>query len=141
MRILRHYAPESLNQLTIIGSRHVRKMGQISCGGFVGSLVQFTRLQYVHLKDYMLIFKRRIGGKAIGSGDSGIAERVSSNPPTHSIVDLFPPSLETLKLVRRDQTDIQVERMLGGVWVGCKALRCLKEVAVHRAVVPGLPIR
>ncbi|KAL8911031.1 MAG: hypothetical protein Q9171_003735 [Xanthocarpia ochracea] len=127
LRILRHYALESLTQLTIVGSRHVRKMGQLSCGGFVGSLVQFSRLQ--------------IGGRAIGSGDSGIAETVSSNPPTQSIVDLFPPSLETLKLVRRDQTDIQMERMLGGVSVGCKALPCLKEVAVRRAVDPGLPIR
>ncbi|KAL8855890.1 MAG: hypothetical protein Q9178_007455 [Gyalolechia marmorata] len=140
LRILRHYALESLTHLTIIGSRRVQKMGQISCGGFVGSLVQFNRLQYVHLECYMLIFKRRIVGKAIGSGDSGIAESVLSDPPTQSIVDLFPPSLQTLKLVRRDQTDIQVERMLGGMWVGCKALPCLKEVAIHTAVDPDIPI-
>ena len=139
LRILRHYAPESLSHLTIIGSRRIQKMGQLSCGGFVGSLIQFTRLQYVHLECYMLIFKRRIGGKAIGSGDSGIAERVSSDPPTQSIVDLFPPSLKTLMLVQIYQTDIQI-RMLGGVWVRCKALPCLKEVAVHRAVDPGIPI-
>ncbi|KAL8752662.1 MAG: hypothetical protein Q9199_005586 [Rusavskia elegans] len=131
IREIRHHGLESLTHLTIIGSHHVKIMGQRSCDGFIGSLTTFARLQHVHLECYMLIFKRRYGGRPIVSGDD--SDDGLSDLPTQSIVDLFPPSLETLKLVRRDQADVQMKRMLAGVVVGCEALPRLKEVVVQQA--------
>lgn len=132
IREIRHHALQSLTHLVIIGSHHVKIMGQRSCGGFIGSLVTFTRLQHVHLECYMLIFKRRYGGgRPLVSGDD--SDDRLSDLPTQSIVEIFPPSLETLKLIRRDQADVQMQRMLAGVVVGCEALPQLKEVVVQQA--------
>ncbi|KAL8650990.1 MAG: hypothetical protein Q9226_004915 [Calogaya cf. arnoldii] len=131
VRELRTNALESLTHLTMIGSSQVKIMGQRSCGGFIGSLRQFTKLRHVHLECYTLIFKRRIRGNPILSADQS-DETSFSDPPTQSILELLPPSLETLKLVRREQVDLQMERMLEGVMVGCEALPRLKEVKVKR---------
>ncbi|KAL8672260.1 MAG: hypothetical protein Q9168_003260 [Polycauliona sp. 1 TL-2023] len=136
IRVLRNHTLESLTHLTITGSPHNSIMGQRSCGGFIGSLTQFTKLQHIELECYILIFKRRYKGKPILSTDKG--DDCLSSPPSLPILELLPRDLETLTVVKREQCDVQMERMLEGVVVGCEALPRLKQVVVKpfRSVMP-----
>ncbi|KAL8784491.1 MAG: hypothetical protein Q9213_003928 [Squamulea squamosa] len=167
INVLREHALGSLTQLTIIessSSKTKKKPSYDSAGllgtstrlrktqlkrGFIGSLNTFTCLQHVHLECYMLIFEHEIGGKPISGGIGMTADMLASFPPVKSIMKLFPPSLQTLKLVQREQTDIQVEQMLAGVVVGCDELPHLTEVSIsaemmvtgERTVCPSIPQR
>ncbi|KAL8996388.1 MAG: hypothetical protein Q9169_004079 [Polycauliona sp. 2 TL-2023] len=127
VRVLRQHTLQSLTHLTIVGSPHNNIMGQRRCGGFIGPLVQFTQLQHVQLECYMLIFKRRYNGKPILSADEA-DDDYWGKLPTQPILELFPPSLETLKIIRRGQADVQIERMLKGLDVVCPTLPRLREV-------------
>ncbi|KAL8711727.1 MAG: hypothetical protein Q9220_003898 [cf. Caloplaca sp. 1 TL-2023] len=120
-------AGESLQSLELIDWRdpQVRRTAVA-----MGSLARFSTLKRLNVECRVFIEppKQSDASAKELSSKHKIAKRGLPRP----IIDLLPPSLESLGLFQRTETDEEVNTMLEGVEVGCTALPNLKRVFVHR---------